>query len=130
MINTSLAMIVVLFCLANISYFLVLPFDVVRPPPLLGLFILLIPLSACRLPLRRLSVSGTALTAAYLILIEGWYLSGLDFGRALAGPVGALLFALIVSISCLGALNSSLYTSSYVRFRVHCSSRAPAASPL
>ncbi|GAA5866191.1 hypothetical protein JCM1840_005106 [Sporobolomyces johnsonii] len=72
MINTSLAMIVVLFVLANISYFLVLPFDVA--------------------------------TATSTI--------GLDFGRALAGPVGALLFALIVSISCLGALNSSLYTSS------------------
>ncbi|GAA5995994.1 hypothetical protein JCM5350_007010, partial [Sporobolomyces pararoseus] len=37
---------------------------------------------------------------------------GLDFGRAVAGPVGALLFALIVGISCISALNSSLYTSS------------------
>ncbi|GAA5879546.1 hypothetical protein JCM16303_003247 [Sporobolomyces ruberrimus] len=37
---------------------------------------------------------------------------GLDFGRGIAGPVGALLFALIVGISCISALNSSLYTSS------------------
>ncbi|GAA5905358.1 uncharacterized protein JCM6883_006372 [Sporobolomyces salmoneus] len=36
----------------------------------------------------------------------------LDFGRTLAGPIGALLFALIVSVSCISALNSSLYTSS------------------
>lgn len=70
MINTSLAMIVVLFVLANISYFLVLPFDVVRPPPLLDLFILLIPLSVCRLPLHRRLVSATALSADSLILTK------------------------------------------------------------
>jgi amino acid transporter len=38
--------------------------------------------------------------------------AGLDFGRAIAGPVGGIIFAVIVSISCLGALNGSLYTSS------------------
>lgn len=31
MINSSMAMIVTLFLLANVSYFLVLPFDIVRP---------------------------------------------------------------------------------------------------
>ncbi|GAA5947337.1 hypothetical protein JCM3775_005369 [Rhodotorula graminis] len=72
MINSSMAMIVVLFLLANVSYFLVLPFDI-----------------------------ATATTTI-----------GLDFGRALAGPVGGLLFAIIVSISALGALNGTLYTSS------------------
>ncbi|GAA5910297.1 hypothetical protein JCM8208_003500 [Rhodotorula glutinis] len=72
MINSSMAMIVTLFLLANVSYFLVLPFDI-----------------------------ATATTTI-----------GLDFGRALAGPVGGLLFAIIVSISALGALNGTLYTSS------------------
>lgn len=28
------------------------------------------------------------------------------------GPVGGILFAIVVSLSCLGALNGSLYTSS------------------
>ncbi|BGP14439.1 hypothetical protein JCM10213_004562 [Rhodosporidiobolus nylandii] len=72
MIHSSLGMILVLFLLANISYFLVLPFDVA--------------------------------TATNTI--------GLDFGRAVAGPVGGLLFAIVVSISALGALNATLYTSS------------------
>ncbi|GAA6000235.1 hypothetical protein JCM10207_007919 [Rhodosporidiobolus poonsookiae] len=72
MINTSMGMIVALFTLANISYFLVLPFDIA--------------------------------TATNTI--------GLDFGRALVGPVGGLLFAMIVAISGLGALNATLYTSS------------------
>ncbi|GAA5974197.1 hypothetical protein JCM11641_003321 [Rhodosporidiobolus odoratus] len=72
MINSSLGMVVVLFTLANISYFIVLPFDIA--------------------------------TATNTI--------GLDFGRALAGPVGGLLFAIIVAISGLGALNATVYTSS------------------
>lgn len=29
----------------------------------------------------------------------------LDFGRALFGPVGGIIFALMVAISCFGALN-------------------------
>ncbi|KAM0788428.1 hypothetical protein ACM66B_001564 [Microbotryomycetes sp. NB124-2] len=37
---------------------------------------------------------------------------GLDFGRAIAGAAGGVVFALIVSVSCFGALNGSLYTSS------------------
>ncbi|GAA5976531.1 hypothetical protein JCM10908_005533 [Rhodotorula pacifica] len=71
-INSSLGVIVVLFLLANVSYFLVLPFEI---------------------------ATGTTTI-------------GLDFGRALAGPIGGLLFAIIVSISALGALNGTLYTSS------------------
>jgi len=71
-INISLALVVVLFVLANISYFLVLPFS-------------------------------TAVSSSTI---------GLDFGREISGPIGGVLFALIVSISCIGALNGSLYTSS------------------
>ncbi|KAK4051809.1 hypothetical protein OIV83_002514 [Microbotryomycetes sp. JL201] len=37
---------------------------------------------------------------------------GLDFGRAIGGAAGGVVFALIVSVSCFGALNGSLYTSS------------------
>ncbi|KAK4058443.1 hypothetical protein OIO90_000602 [Microbotryomycetes sp. JL221] len=37
---------------------------------------------------------------------------GLDFGRAMAGPAGGIIFSLIVAVSCFGALNGSLYTSS------------------
>jgi hypothetical protein len=36
---------------------------------------------------------------------------GLAFGRAIAGPVGGLLFALVVALSCLGAMNGALFTS-------------------
>ncbi|KZS99222.1 L-methionine transporter [Sistotremastrum niveocremeum HHB9708] len=35
----------------------------------------------------------------------------LDFGRALMGPMGALIFAGMVAFSCFGALNGSFYTS-------------------
>lgn len=34
------------------------------------------------------------------------------FGQQVFGPVGALVFALVVSASCFGALNSSTFTSS------------------
>lgn len=34
------------------------------------------------------------------------------FGSKIFGPIGALIFALIVSASCFGALNSSTFTSS------------------
>ncbi|EAU88480.2 L-methionine transporter [Coprinopsis cinerea okayama7 len=36
----------------------------------------------------------------------------MDFGRALWGKAGGTVFALLVAISCFGALNGSLYTSS------------------
>lgn len=32
----------------------------------------------------------------------------LDFGRALFGPVGGMVFALMVAISCFGALNGEV----------------------
>ncbi|KAG2111595.1 amino acid permease-domain-containing protein [Suillus discolor] len=35
----------------------------------------------------------------------------LDFGRALFGPAGGVLFAVMVAISCFGALNGSTFTS-------------------
>jgi len=35
----------------------------------------------------------------------------LDFGRALFGSTGAILFTVMVAISCFGALNGSFYTS-------------------
>ncbi|KIO13766.1 hypothetical protein M404DRAFT_953704 [Pisolithus tinctorius Marx 270] len=34
----------------------------------------------------------------------------LDFGRALFGPVGGMVFALMVAISCFGALNGTVFT--------------------
>ncbi|KAF9246106.1 amino acid permease-domain-containing protein [Melanogaster broomeanus] len=35
----------------------------------------------------------------------------LDFGRALLGPVGGVVFAIMVAVSCFGALNGSTFTS-------------------
>ncbi|KAI6036238.1 amino acid permease-domain-containing protein [Pisolithus microcarpus] len=34
----------------------------------------------------------------------------LDFGRALFGPVGGMVFAVMVAISCFGALNGAIFT--------------------
>ncbi|CAG7846043.1 b(0,+)-type amino acid transporter 1 Short=b(0,+)AT1; AltName: Full=Glycoprotein-associated amino acid transporter b0,+AT1; AltName: Full=Solute carrier family 7 member 9 [Serendipita indica DSM 11827] len=36
----------------------------------------------------------------------------LDFGRALFGPAGAIIFACMVAVSCFGALNGAFFTSS------------------
>lgn len=36
----------------------------------------------------------------------------LDFGKTVLGPVGGLIFALLVACSCLGMLNGDMYTSS------------------
>lgn len=38
----------------------------------------------------------------------------LDFGRALFGPLGGVLFAVMVAISCFGAMNGSFFTSARV----------------
>ena len=35
----------------------------------------------------------------------------LDFGRVTIGRLGAIVFSVLVSISCFGALNASFYTS-------------------
>ena len=35
----------------------------------------------------------------------------LDFGRVILGRAGAIIFSILVSISCFGALNASFYTS-------------------
>lgn len=35
----------------------------------------------------------------------------LDFGRSLFGPIGGVLFAVMVAISCFGALNGSFFTT-------------------
>lgn len=32
----------------------------------------------------------------------------LDFGRALFGPIGGVVFAVCVAVSCFGALNGSV----------------------
>jgi amino acid transporter len=64
-------MVIACYCLANVSYFLVLP----------------------------LAAINSSNTVAVM------------FGSKVFGPVGALIFALIVSASCFGALNSSTFTS-------------------
>ncbi|KLO13529.1 L-methionine transporter [Schizopora paradoxa] len=38
----------------------------------------------------------------------------LDFGRAIFGPIGGSIFAILVAISCFGALNGSFFTSARV----------------
>ena len=35
----------------------------------------------------------------------------LDFGRALFGPIGGVVFAVFVAVSCFGALNGSIFPS-------------------
>ncbi|KAF7322996.1 L-methionine transporter [Mycena chlorophos] len=54
---------------------------------------------------------------AYFVVLDKTVLSrsntvAMDFGRALFGSVGGTVFALMVAISCFGALNGSFYTSS------------------
>ncbi|KAF9454520.1 amino acid transporter [Macrolepiota fuliginosa MF-IS2] len=71
-IHSSMAIVTLLFLLANLSYFVVLDRDLV-------------------------ALSNTV---------------ALDFGRAFFGPVGGTIFALMVAISCFGALNGSFFTSS------------------
>ncbi|KAG2753221.1 L-methionine transporter [Suillus brevipes Sb2] len=70
-IHSSMAVVMTLFLLANVSYFVVLDKATV----------------------------GMSNTVA------------LDFGRALFGPAGGVIFAVMVSISCFGALNGSTFTS-------------------
>lgn len=41
----------------------------------------------------------------------------LDFGRALFGPVGGTIFAIMVAISCFGALNGKNFCE---HFKSHC----------
>lgn len=71
-IHSSMAIVTVMFMLANISYFVVL--DKVT-----------------------VSLSNTV---------------ALDFGRALFGPLGGMLFAFMVAFSCFGALNGAFFTTS------------------
>lgn len=71
-IHTSVALVVVSYLLANISYLLVLPFATINS-------------------------SNTVAVA---------------FGRAVFGPVGAVAFAVIVSLSCYGSMAASTFTSS------------------
>ncbi|KAJ7774570.1 amino acid permease-domain-containing protein [Mycena maculata] len=71
-IHSSMAIVTLLFLLANLSYFVVLDKNTI-------------------------SLSNTV---------------AMDFGRALFGPIGGTIFALMVAISCFGALNGSFYTSS------------------
>ncbi|TFY51174.1 hypothetical protein EVJ58_g10704 [Rhodofomes roseus] len=71
-IHCSMGGVIILFLLANLSYFVVLD-------------------------KATLARSNTV---------------ALDFGRALFGPVGGIVFALMVAVSCFGALNGSAFTSS------------------
>ncbi|KAI1214681.1 amino acid permease-domain-containing protein [Annulohypoxylon truncatum] len=71
-IHTAMPLVIVCYLLANFSYFLVLPLDVLN----------------------------STNTVAVM------------FGNKVFGPIGALVFALIVSASCFGALNSATFTSS------------------
>ncbi|KAI1266439.1 amino acid permease-domain-containing protein [Xylariaceae sp. FL1019] len=71
-IHTAMPLVIVGYMLANFSYFLVLPKEV-------------------------LNSTNTVAVA---------------FGSKVFGSVGALVFALIVSASCLGSLNSTTFTSS------------------
>ncbi|KAG5728011.1 B(0,+)-type amino acid transporter 1 [Termitomyces sp. T112] len=71
-IHSSMAIVILTFMLANISYFVVL--DMVT-----------------------VSMSNTV---------------ALDFGRALFGPIGGMVFAFMVAFSCFGALNGSFFTTS------------------
>ncbi|KAI1178531.1 amino acid permease-domain-containing protein [Nemania sp. FL0916] len=71
-IHTAMPLVIVGYLLANFSYFLVLPKDV-------------------------LNKTNTVAVA---------------FGSKVFGPAGALIFALIVSASCFGSLNSTTFTSS------------------
>ena len=87
-INSSMGLVVSLFLSANISYFLVLPFATATAS----------------------STIGSSLLPASLSHADASP-AGLDFGREIAGSVGGFIFALIVGLSCLGALNGSLYTS-------------------
>lgn len=70
-IHSSMAVVMTLFLLANVSYFVVLD---------------------------KVTV-GMSNTVA------------LDFGHALFGPAGGVVFAVMVAISCFGALNGSTFTS-------------------
>ncbi|KAI1150296.1 amino acid permease-domain-containing protein [Nemania diffusa] len=71
-IHTAMPLVIIGYLLANFSYFLVLPKDI-------------------------LNNTNTVAVA---------------FGSKVFGPVGALIFALIVSASCFGSLNSTAFTSS------------------
>ncbi|KAG6874179.1 hypothetical protein C0995_003725 [Termitomyces sp. Mi166 len=71
-IHSSMAIVILTFMLANISYFVVLSTVTV-------------------------SMSNTV---------------ALDFGRALFGPIGGMVFAFMVAFSCFGALNGSFFTTS------------------
>ncbi|UZJ57413.1 hypothetical protein CBS101457_006733 [Exobasidium rhododendri] len=75
-IHSSLSIVVVMFLTTVVSYFLVLPPDL---------------------------VSHTNTVA-------------LDFGSAIAGTTGGVVFAILVAFSCFGALNGQFYTSSRLVF--------------
>ncbi|KAJ7063329.1 amino acid permease-domain-containing protein [Mycena amicta] len=54
---------------------------------------------------------------AYFVVLDKNTISlsntvAMDFGRALFGPIGGTIFAFMVAISCFGALNGSVYTTS------------------
>lgn len=77
-VHIAMPLVITLFLLANVSYFIVLPLDVV-------------------------AASNTV---------------GLDFGKAVMGHAGSILFSAVVGISCFGALNGSFFTCEKQRPRL------------
>ncbi|KAI5284352.1 Y+L amino acid transporter, partial [Ascosphaera atra] len=70
-IHTSMPLVILLFVMANVSYFFVLP----------------------------------------IATIEETNTIGVQFGRKAFGPIGAAILALVVSGSCYGSLNATMFTS-------------------
>lgn len=57
-----------------------------------------------------------AANTSYFVVLEPSVVAStntvaLDFGRVVIGRFGAILFSILVAISCFGALNASFYTS-------------------
>jgi amino acid transporter len=90
-IHWSLTIVVVMFLVANASYFIVLPKELVAHSNTVALV----------KPLRK---------RVFKSFTDGCFPQ--DFGKAIFGPVGGVIFALVVAISCFGALNSELGVNS------------------
>lgn len=73
---------------------------------------------------RVIHISMTLVVTFFLLTVTSYFLVlpasqvkrtntvALDFGSAIFGSTGGIVFAIIVAFSCFGALNSQIYTSS------------------